>query len=114
MRAIEEMTEREMLEELLEQKRREQSARRVKLGITVLVIAALCVLVVAYLPPVVGYFRQLGEAVRQIQQGLQQITGVLDDVDETVSTLRESGFDTLRNASQQLTDLLERLPGIFR
>ena len=67
MRAIEEMTEREMLEELLEHKRRDQSARRVKLGITVLLLAALCVLLVAYLPPVVGYFRQLGEAVRQIR-----------------------------------------------
>lgn len=114
MRTVEEMTERELLEELIVQKRREQTARRIKGGVCVLLLAVLTAALLRYLPPVIAYFQQLRETVEQVQENLQQLRNAADGITETVGGLRDAGQETLQDAVERLNELLGRLPGIFR
>lgn len=113
-KSIEEMTDHEMLTELLREKRREENWRYVKLGVYALIIVAIAILCAIYLPPVIAYFRRLNESIQQIQQALQQLQNTTDSVKSTVAELGESGAEALHSAVDKLNELLEKVSRIFR
>ena len=111
---VAEMTEREMLEELVSEKRRNDVIRLVLLGICAAAAVIVIVLLAIYLPPVIAFFRQLNESIQQVQGEFQKIQEAIDSVRETVSGIGSAGKETLESAVEQITDLLGRITGFFR
>ena len=106
---IEEMSDHEMLVELLREKRRAGTLRYVKIAVYSAIIIAIGILCAIYLPPIIAYL-----TVQQIQQAMQQIQSATDSVRDTVAGIGESGADALREASEKLNELLEKVPRFFR
>ena len=111
---VAQMTEREMLEELITEKRRNDIVKIVFLGIFLAVSVIVIILLAVYLPPVIAFFRRLSESVQQVQEELQRVLNAADSVRETLSGIGSAGKDTLENAAAQLNELLERIAGFFR
>lgn len=111
---IEEMSDHEMLVELLREKRRAETLRYVKISVYAAIIITIGILCAIYLPPIIAYFRKLNETVQQIQQAMQQVQSATDSVRDTVAGIGESGADALREASEKLNELLEKVPRFFR
>ena len=63
---IPEMTDREMLIELLQEKRRAENLRWVRLGVVAALVLAIGILCAVYLPPVIRYFRKLNELLERV------------------------------------------------
>ncbi len=108
------MSEREMLAELLAAQRREEDLRRLGLGLRLLLLAAVAALLIIYLPPVIRYFRDLSASIRQLQEGIQQVQNTVTGVKESLSGLGASGLEALQRAAEKLNELLDNLPPIFR
>ena len=111
---IDEMTDHEMLVELLSEKRRTDTVRYIKLGAYVLIAIVIIVLCAKYLPPVIAYFRQLNETLNQLRQGIERVQTTTDNIKTTVNGIGESGAELLQSASNQLGELLEKIPKVFR
>ena len=63
---IPEMTDREILIELLQEKRRAENLRWVRLGVVAALVLAIGILCAVYLPPVIRYFRKLNELLERV------------------------------------------------
>lgn len=111
---IEDMTDHEMLVELLSEKRREENRRYAKIGFYILIAVAIIILCAIYLPPVIAYFRKLNDTVQQIQQAIRQVQTTTDNIKSTVVGIGESGSEALKSAADKLNELLEKVPRIFR
>ena len=111
---IEMMTDHEMLQELLEEKRRADRVRSIKIAVCAAILIAVAVLCAIYLPPIIEYFRKLNESVQQIRSTLQELRAVTDAVRETVGNLRDAGTERLESALDRINELLEGFPAIFR
>ena len=60
------MTDREILIELLQEKRRAENLRWVRLGVVAALVLAIGILCAVYLPPVIRYFRKLNELLERV------------------------------------------------
>ena len=96
---VAQMTEREMLEELVAEKRRNDVVKIVLLAV--------------WLPPVIAFFRELSESIRQVRGELQRILDAADSVQKAVSGAGSAGWDTLKNLSEQLGELLGKIKSFF-
>ena len=113
-RPVEEMTERELLEELVQEKRLQETLRRVRLGVYAVLAVAAAVLLAIYLPPVVRYFRQLSTTLQQIRQAVEQASAALDSVRQTVAGIEEGGAAALQSAADRLNELIGGISAWFR
>lgn len=100
--------------ELLSEKRRTDTVRYIKLGAYALIAIVIIVLCAKYLPPVIAYFRQLNETLNQLRQGIERVQTTADNIKTTVNGIGESGAELLQSASNQLGELLEKIPKVFR
>ena len=105
-RPVQEMTDREILEELLADKRRQDTLRRVRLGVYAALAVVIAVLLAKYLPPTVRYFRELDETMQQVRQAMEQVNAALDSVRQTVAGIEEGGAAALQDAADRLNELI--------
>lgn len=106
-KAIEAMSERELLMELVRHKRRQEQWLYIKLGCYALLLIAVTVLAIRYVPPVIRFFRDLNDSVQHVRDTLRQVRSAIDNA-------KLSGVDALRSATEQLNELLGRLGALFR
>ncbi|MBQ9330789.1 MAG: hypothetical protein IJ221_07425 [Oscillibacter sp.] len=124
---IEDMTDREILAELLAEKRRAEKWRYVGLGVRLAVLAVVAALCLRYLPPVLSFARDAYAAVEtanaQVAQARQQMEGIrsqLSDLQTTaegirtaVAGIQDIGSAALESAADRLNDLLSRFPRLW-
>ena len=113
-KAIETMTDREILEELLQERRRDRTKEYIRWGLYAAALLAVAILCAVYLPPVIDYFRKLHDAVEQIRQGMDQVRAAADTVRDAVTRVGQGGSEALESALARLNELLEKLPAVFR
>lgn len=105
-RPVQEMTDREILEELLADKRRQDTLRRVRLAVYAALAVALAVLLAKYLPPAIRYFRELDETLQQVRQATEQVNAALERVRQTIAGIEEGGAAALQDAADRLNELI--------
>jgi len=74
------MTDRELLEELVEEKRREETWRILDLIWKIVIIIAVLILCYHFLPSVINFFRELYEMVQSIKQAADSIQKGISEV----------------------------------
>ncbi len=87
------MTDREMLAELLQEKRRNDRARNIQYMIAGALLVIAAVLLYRFLPPVIHYFQRLNDTIDTIQSGVDQVQSVTDGIKETLGSV----WDKLAN-----------------
>ena len=100
MKEIIDMTDRELLEELVAAKRKEDRREKIRwifLGICLLLVVYLCF---RYIPPIIA-------TVKEIQQGLEQLNGYGEQIGKSLEALQDLNLDP-----QKLNDLMEKLDGL--
>ena len=112
-RPVEEMTDRELLEELVKEKRIQETLRRIRLGVGAAIFVAVAVLLAVYLPPAVRYFRQLNEEMQQIRRVAEQAGASLDGMRQEIVSIERGGAAALQNAADRLNELLNSFPAWF-
>lgn len=133
-RPLEEMTDHEMLVELLEEKRYQERMRNLRIGCKAAVALAVVILLCIYLPPVIRTYRQLNETMQQVRDTVDQVKGAveqvkgastrvqgtMDELQGTVNSIRsaldnlkQNGVDVLEGAMDQLNQLLQNFPGLW-
>ena len=105
--AVETMTERELLMELVNEKRRQEKIRYIKWGITAVIIILVVVLLIVYLPPVVKTIKKVDSAVDMMQSEIDNIKGSFDDAMEKLSE-----FEAIAEEFSDFDDLKEKLAGL--
>ena len=105
--AVETMTERELLMELVNEKRRQEKIRYIKWGISAVIIVLVVVLLIVYLPPVVKTIKKVDNAVDMMQSEIDNIKGSFDEAMEKLS-----GFEAIAEEFSDFDDLKEKLAGL--
>ena len=134
-KSIESMSDRELLMELVADKRRADRARRIKTIVWLAVAAALLVLALIYLPPLAARIRQFNQTMDQLQQaatsaneffdnvkgiGYDKLAETVESVNQAAARVREitdglseAGLETLEESIGELNDMIARLRGFF-
>lgn len=128
---VEEMTDRELLEELIREKRLQERTRNFRIGCRVAVALVVVILLCVYLPPVIRFYRQANEtmqqvrdAVGQVRGGVEQVKGAstrvqgtmdelqgtVDSIKDSLTNLKQNGVDVLQGTMDQLNQLLSGFP----
>ena len=102
MKKISEMSEHEMLEELMKDKRRRDVFDRIKIATAGVVIIVLVVLAVIYVPKAITLINQGRELAGKINGLVDQTSGVMDK-------LGDGTIDRLRETIEALSSLLKKL-----
>ncbi len=135
---VEEMSERELLMELVTEKRRQDKARVVKYAVLAAVIIAIAVLAIIYVPKIVNAYKALMETYSQVQElsleaedALGQVEGAVEKAHETMdnindtlnnklnpaidsyNSLRDAAAQKLQEASETIGTITETLRNFF-
>ncbi len=135
---VEEMSERELLMELVTEKRRQDKVRVVKYAVLAAVIIAIAVLAVIYVPKIVNAYKALMETYSQVQElsleaeeALGQVEGAVEKAHETMdnindtlnnklnpaidsyNSLRDAAAQKLQEASETIGTITETLRNFF-
>ena len=89
LKPISAMTDHEMLVELMQEKRRGDTLRNIKLVLCGVLLAVLVYLGFRYLPPAIEFFRNLNDTVQKMQTGIDQVQTAADSIKESASGLLE-------------------------
>ena len=111
------MKDRELLMELVEDKRRQEKLRYIKYGIAAAVIVLIVVLLLVYLPPVVRTFDKIDGAVDMMQSEMDNISGSFDEAMEKLSEFEAladklSVFEELGDKISEFEELGDKLKGL--
>ena len=112
--AVETMTDRAILEELLREKRRSETMRWIKIAVTVLVLILLAVLLFKIVPGIIQFFRNINDTMEQLRGGMDQIRETADGLKQSISGWSTNGLETIKEAAEKLGDLLNMLPSWLR
>lgn len=114
---VEEMSERELLMELVTEKRREETLRWIRYGLILLVILVITVLAVKYLPPIFAFARASKATADEISEALKQINSYADkfaDLDfSKLESLDFSKLDDFAAMFEKVLPTLEMLSNLF-
>ena len=126
----ENMTEREMLVELMEDKKRRDRFRYVKIAAAVLILILIIVFAVKFLVPMTGYVKSIEESMTGIQAEVDAIKGQaqtlmedmqskLDEMDleslqELSDKLQDVDMDSVKETVEKLGNLVNKFPWLFR
>ena len=102
MKSIGEMSDHEMLVELMKDKKRRDSWRTIKIGAYVVVIAAVVAATVMYAPKIVG-------AVKEVQTLMGKINELADKTSGVMSNFGNDTITQLKSAIEKLNNLLSAL-----
>ena len=106
MKELSSMTDRELLLELVADKRRADRARRIKAYIWMVVAAALLVLCLIYVPRVVRTVRHYNQVIDQVSQTVTEAQGLLDG-------LKAVGTEKLQDTVDQLSESARKANAFF-
>lgn len=128
---IEEMSDHEILLELIKDKRRNDRNRYIKNTVRIIIAIAVIVLLIIVVPPVVRFFRQLNETITQMQESIAQVTevaeGVRTQVEDSLAQIEDFTDEakvmiedsigeistTTEEIKAQVEDSLEEFSGLY-
>lgn len=103
------MTDHELLEELVLQGRRAERMSRVKICLVAVLLLLVAILALVYIPKIMAPIRQLNESMIEIRGTMEKAQTILDQFDEeTVGKFKET-MESLSETSQQARVLLQKL-----
>lgn len=103
------MTDHELLEELVLQGRRAERMSRVKICLVAVLLLLVAILALVYIPKIMAPIRQLNESMIQIRGTMEKAQTILGQFDEeTVGKFKET-MESLSETSQQARVLLQKL-----
>ena len=107
------MSDREILEELLQEKRRQDTVRYIKYAVWGILLIALIVLAAIYVPKIVTLYNEVQSAMEEVDQATEQIDLTMQKINQTLQTLQED-YDSVKSAgAQALEDAAETLNGVL-
>ena len=96
------MSDRELLMELVEEKRRAETWRYIQLVWYLIILLVIVILAVKFLPPVISFFRDLHDMIQSVQQTSQEISEGYHETTESINGLNLGGGFTLGDLSGSL------------
>lgn len=117
---IHHMTDHELLLELVAEKRRLEDLRRVRLIVTLIVLAAVILLAVIYIPRILAPIREFQQNMDELKRSLDRFNSSLQQMDEMTSEARaffqqvgDLGLEKMQQSVEQLSEALGRVTGFF-
>ncbi|MBE6016812.1 MAG: DUF948 domain-containing protein [Lachnospiraceae bacterium] len=107
--AIEEMSDHEILMELIRDKRRNDRNRYIKNIVRIAIAVAVIVLLIIIVPPIVRFFKQLNETINMMQDGMSQVTAIAEDMKSQVEGSIADIETFVNDTKGQLDDKLGQL-----
>lgn len=105
----ENMSERELLEELVRQGKRREMIEQIKLCVTSVLLLTIIVLAFVYIPRILEPMRQVSQSMEQVEQAAEEAKRVLSNFDEkTVDQIKQT-MESLNETSQQVRVLMDKL-----
>ncbi len=92
------MSERALLEELVEQNRKEEKFRMIRFGFNAVILVVILVLCVMYVPKIINELQTINKMFATVNEEMEQIRSVVESVD--------------LSKIDDLTGLLEKLQGL--
>lgn len=130
------MTDHELLEELVLQGRRAERLNRIKICLVAVLLLLVAILALVYIPKIMAPIRQLNESMNEIRGTMEKAQTILGEFDEKtidnfkqtmesvgetsqqaralLEKLKESGLDTLASSLEELNKVLDGLLKFFR
>ena len=119
-KALEEMTDRELLLELVRGQRREAKLRYVKWGIAAVLVIAAAVLLALYIPKVNVTLSNLDNVAAMVETEIDNIKGPIENAMEQLEEFKSLGetlgnFDIegFNNVITKLENLTNKVPWLF-
>lgn len=105
----ENMSEHELLEELVRQGKRREMIEQIKLGVVSILLLTIIVLAFVYIPRILEPMRQVSQSMEQVEQAAEEAKRVLSSFDEkTVDQIKQT-MESLNETSQQVRVLMDKL-----
>ena len=127
---LENMTEREMLEELIAEKKRRDRMRPVWIAAAAVLVVLIAVFVVRFMVPIGGYVRSIEESMTYMQSEVEavkeQAVTVMNDIQTKMEDIDIEGIkkmsemldqidvDAASDVLQKLGNLVNKFPFLFR
>ena len=116
------MSDRELLLELVSEKRRQDKVRVIKYIVWAVVLIALIVLAAVYVPKIVALYNYANQALQEVDSTMSEVDGTMQEINDTLiklntdyDSLKSNGLDILQDATDTVNGLIEKLRsfGIF-
>ena len=106
---IDSMSEKELLAELVRQGRRSERADMIKVSVLCVLLLAVVILALVYVPKIVAPIQQLSDSMEQIETSFDEAKRVLSSFDkETIDNFKQT-MESLNETSQQARVFMEKL-----
>ena len=106
---IDNMSEKELLAELVRQGRRSERADMIKVSVLCVLLLAVVILALVYVPKIVAPIQQLSDSMEQIETSFDEAKRVLSSFDkETIDNFKQT-MESLNETSQQARVFMEKL-----
>lgn len=103
------MTDHELLEELVLQGRRAERMSRIKICLVVVLLLLVAILALVYIPKIMAPIRQLNESMNEIRGAMEKAQTILNEFDgETIDKFKQT-MESLSETSQQTRALMQKL-----
>ena len=103
------MTDHELLEELVLQGRRAERMSRIKICLVVVLLLLVAILALVYVPKIMAPIRQLNESMNEIRGAMEKAQTILNEFDgETIDKFKQT-MESLSETSQQTRALMQKL-----
>ena len=106
---LDNMSEKELLAELVEQGRRAEKTERIKICVLSALLLAVIVLALIYVPKILAPIRQIGQSISQIESSFGEMERVLSNFDEDTILKFKDTMDSLSETSQQVRVFMDKL-----
>ena len=106
---IDNMSEKELLAELVRQGRRNERADMIKVSVLCVLLLAVVILALVYVPKIVAPIQQLSDSMEQIETSFDEAKRVLSSFDkETIDNFKQT-MESLNETSQQARVFMDKL-----
>lgn len=106
---IDNMSEKELLAELVRQGRRAERADMIKICVLGVALLAIVVLALVYIPKIVAPIHQLSDSMEQIEASFYEAERVLSSFDEKTIDQFKQTMESLNETSQQARVFMDKL-----
>ena len=108
-REIKNMSDHELLSELVQQGRRREKTEMIKLCLIVVLLLTIILLAVIYVPKIVSPIRQLSQSMKSIEEAAKEAERVLGSLDEDTMDKFKQTVESLTETSQQARVFMEMM-----
>ena len=103
------MTDHELLEELVLQGRRAERMSRIKICLIAGLLLLVIILALVYIPKIMAPIRQLNESMNEIRGAVDKAQTILNQFDEETVDQFKQTLESLSETSQQTRALMQKL-----